>query len=102
MFLHKTLSGMQKKMFMFHVLITLRRVYLLQQAATCILTLADLKMHVEGQAASRAALKFRQAGFEPDVIICHAGFGNGLYLKDVFPEARRVGFFGMVLPILTR
>lgn len=48
---------------------------------------------LEGQAAARAALKLRESDFHPDVIISHAGFGNGLYLKDVFPKARRIGFF---------
>lgn len=48
---------------------------------------------LEGQAAVREAIRLREAGFQPDVIICHAGFGNGLYLKDVFPKARRIGFF---------
>lgn len=48
---------------------------------------------LEGQAAARAALHLRDQGFRPDVIVSHAGFGNGLYLKDVFPEARRIGFF---------
>ena len=48
---------------------------------------------LEGQAAAREAVRLRESGFEPDVIISHAGFGNGLYLKDVFPNSRRVGFF---------
>lgn len=48
---------------------------------------------LEGQAAARAAVKLRDQGFEPDVIVSHAGFGNGLYLRDVFPKARRIGFF---------
>ena len=42
---------------------------------------------LEGQAAAREALKLRDSGFEPDVIVSHAGFGNGLYLKDIFPNA---------------
>ena len=36
---------------------------------------------------------FEESGFVPDVIVSHAGFGNGLYLKDVFPDASRIGFF---------
>ena len=48
---------------------------------------------LEGQAAAREAVRLRESGFEPDVIISHAGFGNGLYLKDVFPNSRRIGFF---------
>lgn len=48
---------------------------------------------LEGQAAVRAACSLRDQGFEPDVIVSHAGFGSGLYLADVFPKARRVGLF---------
>ena len=48
---------------------------------------------LEVQAAARAAVKLKNNGFYPDVIIAHAGFGAGLYLKDVFPSARRIGFF---------
>ena len=48
---------------------------------------------LEGQAAARAALKLKNNGFYPDVIVAHAGFGAGLYLKDIFPSARRIGFF---------
>ena len=48
---------------------------------------------LEGQAATRAALRLKESGFNPDVIVSHAGFGNGLYLKDVFPGAHRIGFF---------
>jgi glycosyltransferase involved in cell wall biosynthesis len=48
---------------------------------------------LEGQAAARCALSLRDQGFQPDVIVSHAGFGSGLYLKDVFPKARRIGLF---------
>ena len=48
---------------------------------------------LEGQAAARVALRLRESGFYPDIIIAHAGFGNGLYLKDIFPKAARVGLF---------
>ena len=48
---------------------------------------------LEGQAAARAAISLKERGFIPDVIISHAGFGNGLYLKDVFPNTPRIGFF---------
>ena len=48
---------------------------------------------LEGQAAYRAALRLREQGWQPDWIINHVGFGNGLYLGDAFPEARRIGLF---------
>jgi glycosyltransferase involved in cell wall biosynthesis len=46
-----------------------------------------------GQAAYRAARQLAEDGFEADLIISHAGFGNGLYLGDAFPRARRIGLF---------
>ena len=35
-----------------------------------------------------AALALRQKGFAPDVILAHHGWGESLFLKDVWPEAR--------------
>ena len=46
-----------------------------------------------GQAAYRACQQLKLEGFEPDLIISHAGFGNGLYLGDAFPKAKRIGLF---------
>ena len=46
-----------------------------------------------GQAAAQAAENLRQTGFVPDVIVGHAGWGETMYLKDVFPTARLLGYF---------
>lgn len=43
-----------------------------------------------GQAVARAALELRNQGFVPDVICAHPGWGESLFLKDVFPAARLV------------
>ncbi|WPB84311.1 glycosyltransferase family 4 protein [Sediminicoccus rosea] len=43
-----------------------------------------------GQAAARAALELRRKGFRPDIICAHPGWGEGLFLKDVFPEAKMI------------
>jgi glycosyltransferase involved in cell wall biosynthesis len=48
---------------------------------------------LHGQAAFRKALELKQQGFEPDLIIGHSGFGNTLYLKEVWPRARFLGYF---------
>ena len=48
---------------------------------------------IHGQAAIREALRLRQSGFTPDLIIGHSGFGNTLYLKEVWPNAKFVGYF---------
>jgi len=48
---------------------------------------------LHGQGALREAIKLRQQGFEPDLIVGHSGFGNTLYLKEVWPQARFIGYF---------
>ena len=48
---------------------------------------------LHGQAAMREGLKLKQQGFVPDLIIGHSGFGNTLYLKEVWPDAKFLGYF---------
>lgn len=36
----------------------------------------------------QAARKLKEAGFTPDVIIAHPGWGESLFLKDVWPDAK--------------
>ena len=48
---------------------------------------------LHGQAAFREALRLRQEGFNPDLIVGHSGFGNTIYLKEVWPSAKFVGYF---------
>ena len=43
-----------------------------------------------GQRVAAGAAQLRRSGFVPDVIFAHIGWGEGLFLKDVFPEARIV------------
>lgn len=45
---------------------------------------------LHGQAAARAMLALRHNGYTPDVIVAHPGWGETLYAKDVFPNARLV------------
>lgn len=45
---------------------------------------------LHGQAAVRAMLGLKAQGFEPDAILAHPGWGETLYAKDVFPQARLV------------
>jgi glycosyltransferase involved in cell wall biosynthesis len=41
-----------------------------------------------GKRVAAAAAQLRRAGFRPDVIFAHIGWGEALFLKDLFPEAR--------------
>ena len=47
---------------------------------------------LEGQGVFRSCLKLKAEGWEPDLVITHVGFGNGLYIRDAFPKARKIGF----------
>ena len=48
---------------------------------------------LEGQACYRLAMGLVDEGWFPDWIINHVGYGNGFYLGDAFPQARRIGLF---------
>jgi glycosyltransferase involved in cell wall biosynthesis len=45
---------------------------------------------IRGEAAFRAALKLKQEGFEPDLILAHPGWGESLFLKQVWPKAKMI------------
>lgn len=48
---------------------------------------------LHGQAVYRLALDLRKAQFVPDIVCSHAGWGNGLFIKDAFPEAAQLSYF---------
>ena len=51
--------------------------------------LVDLDTKVtRGEACYRAARKMKDAGFSPDLILAHPGWGESLFLRDVWPDAR--------------
>ena len=43
---------------------------------------------MRGEATYHNAVKLRDSGFTPDVIVAHPGWGEALFLKDVWPKAR--------------
>ena len=43
---------------------------------------------IRGEACFRAALQLKAQGFTPELIIAHPGWGESLFLKDVWPAAR--------------
>jgi glycosyltransferase involved in cell wall biosynthesis len=46
-----------------------------------------------GQQVAKIALELSKKGFVPDVICVHAGWGEALFLRDVFPNAVIVDYF---------
>jgi len=46
-----------------------------------------------GQAVARLAFGLRKEGFVPDVICAHPGWGEALYLKEVFPESCLLNYY---------
>jgi glycosyltransferase involved in cell wall biosynthesis len=43
---------------------------------------------IRGEACFRAALEMRAQGFTPDVVVAHPGWGESLFVKDVWHVAR--------------
>lgn len=43
---------------------------------------------IRGEACFKAALQLKAQGYTPDVIIAHPGWGESLFLKDVWPQAK--------------
>ena len=43
---------------------------------------------IRGEACFRAALALRETGFIPDIIIAHPGWGESLFVKEVWPDAK--------------
>lgn len=47
---------------------------------------------IRAEAAFRACIKLKESGFEPDAVIAHPGWGESLFLKEVWPQAK-LGIF---------
>jgi glycosyltransferase involved in cell wall biosynthesis len=47
---------------------------------------------LRGEGVAKAALAMRQQGFTPDVICAHPGWGEALFLRDIWPGARQLHF----------
>ncbi|MDO9501196.1 MAG: glycosyltransferase family 4 protein [Falsiroseomonas sp.] len=46
-----------------------------------------------GQHLANKLVQLRDQGLRPDIIVCHPGWGEGLFLKDVFPQARTLYYW---------
>ena len=45
---------------------------------------------IRAEAAFRAALQLKKDGFYPDVILAHPGWGESLFLKEVWPSSKLI------------
>ncbi len=52
-----------------------------------------LSAALHGEVAAKILLKLKAQGYVPDVILAHPGWGEALYVKDVYPETRLVSLF---------
>jgi glycosyltransferase involved in cell wall biosynthesis len=57
--------------------------------------LRDFEAHIRrGQAVVRLLMKLMdQENFVPDVVVVHPGWGEGLFLRDIFPRAKHLQYF---------
>lgn len=52
------------------------------------------KAVINGQAAARSFHQLKKSkGLSPDIIMAHSGWGPGMFAKDVWPDAKYVGYF---------
>ncbi len=72
--------------------VAMRKYSLLRSPAeeTHPLLLDEEKAVLLAEACAAAALQLKREGFEPDVIVAHPGWGEALFIKDVFPRAKLV------------
>lgn len=45
-----------------------------------------------GRSAAEAAMRLKEAGVRPRLVIVHPGWGEGLFLRDVWPQARILSY----------
>lgn len=46
-----------------------------------------------GQTVARSMQSLKAKGFNPDVVVAHPAWGEAMFLRDLFPEARHVYYF---------
>jgi glycosyltransferase involved in cell wall biosynthesis len=46
-----------------------------------------------GEAFGNAMLELQRQGFTPDIVVDHCGWGCGSFIKDIFPQVRRISYF---------
>ena len=48
---------------------------------------------LNAQAVCKLLLDLKASGYQPDIVLAHTGWGEALYVKDVFPNSKLIGFF---------
>ena len=48
---------------------------------------------LRGEAVAEAARRLKAKGYTPDVIVAHPGWGEVLFIKDVWPEVKLICYF---------
>lgn len=48
---------------------------------------------LNGQSVARAGLALKRKGLVPDIVMAHSGWGPGLFVKDIWPDTKYVGYF---------
>nr|WP_081581593.1 hypothetical protein [Pararhodospirillum photometricum] len=57
---------------------------------------------IYGQGAYMAALGLKNRGFHPDIIIGHNGWGETLFLKDVWPDSPLLSYFEFFIELVAQ
>ena len=48
---------------------------------------------LNAQALARVGWKMKDEGYAPDLVVAHSGWGPGLYVRDIWPDAKYLGYF---------
>lgn len=48
---------------------------------------------INGQSLFRTGVELKKAGFIPDIVCAHSGWGPSLYIKDIFPDTKLLSYF---------
>ncbi len=51
------------------------------------------KAVLAGQAVARSAIELKKRGYEPDIVMAHSGWGPGIFAKELWPDAKFIGYF---------
>lgn len=47
---------------------------------------------IRGQACAEAMLQLKQQGFVPDLVVAHPGWGEALFIKEIYPKTKTLFF----------